>query len=192
MALGQSRPQVRFEKIFLFQDPGNKLTYVVAVYSANAAATSPIRVPSHPSYLSNDLVEKQPVTAIENGNIPLPRRFRSLKIWSVMRSYGVDGLKARIRNHVQLGSLFHSWILSRPDLFSVRAPPAFALTVITIVPRLRLLRGMIINGMEAAYDAEDLAASDADVVIKTVCDLISSRGGKRGGQMTYCNTNPKC
>lgn len=151
MALGQSRPQVRFEKIFLFQDPGNKLTYVVAVYSADAAATSPIRVPSHPSYLSNDLVEKQPVTAIENGNIPLPRRFRSLKIWSVMRSYGVDGLKARIRNRVQLGSLFHSWILSRPDLFSVRAPPAFALTVITIVPRLRLLRGMIINGMEAAY-----------------------------------------
>lgn len=33
-------------------------------------------------------------------SIPLGRRFRALKLWFLMRSYGLDGLRARIRNHV--------------------------------------------------------------------------------------------
>jgi glutamate/tyrosine decarboxylase-like PLP-dependent enzyme len=42
--------------------------------------------------------------------IPLSRRFRALKLWFVIRNYGVDGLRAYIRNHVRLAKLFESLI----------------------------------------------------------------------------------
>ncbi|OXU30393.1 hypothetical protein TSAR_005687 [Trichomalopsis sarcophagae] len=39
-------------------------------------------------------------------SIPLSRRFRSLKLWFVIRNYGISGLQAYIRNHVQLAKRF--------------------------------------------------------------------------------------
>nr|XP_002731843.1 PREDICTED: aromatic-L-amino-acid decarboxylase-like [Saccoglossus kowalevskii] len=44
--------------------------------------------------------------------IPLSRRFRSLKIWFVVRSYGVDGLRKYIRNHVKLAKKFEALVLT--------------------------------------------------------------------------------
>ena len=87
-----------------------------------------------PSYLRNDYSDKGLVTDYRDWQIPLGRRFRSLKIWFVLRTYGVNGLKEHIRNHIRLGEMFHGLVRSRPDLFKVLTPPAFALTVITIVP----------------------------------------------------------
>lgn len=52
----------------------------------------------------------------------------------MLRTYGVLGLKAYIRNHIRLGETFHGLVRSRPDLFEVLTPPAFALTVLTIKP----------------------------------------------------------
>lgn len=43
-------------------------------------------------------------------SIPLSRRFRSLKLWFVMRSYGISGLQAYIRNHVQLAKRFEALV----------------------------------------------------------------------------------
>lgn len=40
------------------------------------------------------------VTNYSEWTIPLGRRFRALKIWFLIRSYGLDGLRERIRNHV--------------------------------------------------------------------------------------------
>lgn len=40
------------------------------------------------------------VTNYSEWTIPLGRRFRALKLWFLIRSYGLDGLQARIRNHV--------------------------------------------------------------------------------------------
>ncbi|MEM7464908.1 MAG: pyridoxal-dependent decarboxylase, partial [Pseudomonadota bacterium] len=40
------------------------------------------------------------VTNFSEWTIPLGRRFRALKIWFLIRSYGLDGLRGRIRNHV--------------------------------------------------------------------------------------------
>lgn len=87
-----------------------------------------------PSYLRNDYSDKGLVTDYRDWQIPLGRRFRSLKIWFVLRTYGVNGLKEHIRNHIRLGEMFHGLVKSRPDLFKVLAPPAFALTVLTIMP----------------------------------------------------------
>jgi aromatic-L-amino-acid decarboxylase len=56
----------------------------------------------------------------------LGRRFRSLKLWAVLRCYGREGLQSRIREHVRLAELFESWVrdeqgweLCAPRPFSV-------------------------------------------------------------------------
>jgi aromatic-L-amino-acid decarboxylase len=42
--------------------------------------------------------------------IPLGRRFRALKLWFVLRSFGWDGIAARIREHLRLGKAFADWV----------------------------------------------------------------------------------
>jgi aromatic-L-amino-acid decarboxylase len=42
--------------------------------------------------------------------VSLGRRFRALKLWMVIRAFGVDGIAARIREHVRLAQLFRGWI----------------------------------------------------------------------------------
>ncbi|CAF4204937.1 unnamed protein product [Adineta steineri] len=44
--------------------------------------------------------------------VPLSRRFRALKLWFVIRSFGVEGLQKHIRNGVQMGKLFESLVKS--------------------------------------------------------------------------------
>jgi aromatic-L-amino-acid decarboxylase len=66
-------------------------------------------------------------------SIPLGRRFRALKIWFLLRAYGLEGLRAMIRNHVnwsrelaeRLSALPHIRITSAPvlSLFSFRHEP---------------------------------------------------------------------
>lgn len=89
-----------------------------------------------PSYLRNEFSESGLVTDYRDWQIPLGRRFRSLKIWFVLRTYGINGLQAHIRKHVKLGELFAGLIQSRSDLFEMFTGPTFALTVFNIVPKI--------------------------------------------------------
>lgn len=50
-----------------------------------------------------------------------------------MRTYGLNGFKAYIRNHIACADLFSSLVGSRPDLFKIVTAPAFALTALQIV-----------------------------------------------------------
>ena len=88
-----------------------------------------------PSYLRNTYSDHGLVTDYRDWQIPLGRRFRALKIWFVIRTYGVKGLKAHTRNHIFLGEKFASWVRERSDLFEIITPPAFALTVFTLAAR---------------------------------------------------------
>ncbi|XP_023237126.1 aromatic-L-amino-acid decarboxylase-like [Centruroides sculpturatus] len=45
-----------------------------------------------------------------NWSIPLSRRFRSLKIWFVIRKFGIEKLQDHIRNHVKLAKTMENWI----------------------------------------------------------------------------------
>ncbi|KAL6718226.1 hypothetical protein ACLMJK_004314 [Lecanora helva] len=87
------------------------------------------------SYLSNAFSDSGLVTDYRDWQIPLGRRFRALKIWFVLRTYGVNGLKAHVRKHIAMGEKFAGWIRERGDLFAIVAPPAYALTVFTVSPR---------------------------------------------------------
>lgn len=85
-----------------------------------------------PAYLRNEHTESGLVTDYRDWQIPLGRRFRALKIWFVMRTYGVQGLQAHIRRHIELGNTFVSQVKERSDLFNVLTEPRFALTVFNV------------------------------------------------------------
>ena len=55
----------------------------------------------------------------------LGRRFRALKLWTVLRCYGREGLQALIREHVRLAALFEGWVRRRPG-WELAAPRHFS------------------------------------------------------------------
>ncbi|KAI4202128.1 MAG: hypothetical protein LQ350_002795 [Teloschistes chrysophthalmus] len=71
------------------------------------------------------------VTDYRDWQIPLGRRFRALKIWFVMRSYGVRGLKQHVKRHIDLGEQFAGWVRDDGN-FEIIATPRFALTVLRV------------------------------------------------------------
>ncbi|KAI9736126.1 MAG: hypothetical protein M1834_001010 [Cirrosporium novae-zelandiae] len=86
-----------------------------------------------PPYLQNRFSTSGLVTDYRDWQIPLGRRFRSLKIWFVIRTYGVSGLQNHIRRTVGLGEYFAGLVRGRGDLFGIVTRPGFALTVLRVV-----------------------------------------------------------
>ncbi|MGD9601324.1 MAG: pyridoxal-dependent decarboxylase [Gammaproteobacteria bacterium] len=74
-----------------------------------------------PEYLRNPATEAGDVIDYRDWQIPLGRRFRALKLWFVLRRYGVEGLQAHIRRHVGLTARFAERIADDPR-FDVVAP----------------------------------------------------------------------
>ena len=74
-----------------------------------------------PEYLRNQATESGAVIDYRDWQIPLGRRFRSLKLWFVVRHYGVEGLQHHIRRHVELAQQFTNWIKA-DERFELAAP----------------------------------------------------------------------
>ena len=68
-----------------------------------------------PEYLRNKASDLGTVFDYSGWQVSLGRRFRSLKLWFVIRHYGTDGLRAHIRKHVELASIFTKWIENDDD-----------------------------------------------------------------------------
>ena len=75
-----------------------------------------------PEYLRTS----ESVDSLSDYGPALGRRFRSLKLWAVLRCYGREGLQARIRETVRLAELFEGWVESEPG-WEVCAPRHFSL-----------------------------------------------------------------
>jgi aromatic-L-amino-acid decarboxylase len=65
------------------------------------------------------------VASLSEHTQVLGRRFRALKLWTVLRCYGRSGLQERIRDHVRLASLFEEWVRS-DDAWEIVAPRPFS------------------------------------------------------------------
>ena len=59
-------------------------------------------------------------------SVPLGRRFRALKIWFLIRTYGLEGLRQRLRNHINWSSQLHEKLKAEPD-FEITSPPMWSL-----------------------------------------------------------------
>jgi aromatic-L-amino-acid decarboxylase len=66
------------------------------------------------------------VDSLSDYGPALGRRFRSLKLWAVLRCYGRDGLQVRIREAVRLAELFEGWVREEPG-WEICAPRHFSL-----------------------------------------------------------------
>jgi aromatic-L-amino-acid decarboxylase len=74
-----------------------------------------------PEYLRNKATESGAVIDYRDWHVPLGRRFRALKLWFVLRLYGVENLRRYIRSHVVLAQDLAAWVERDAD-FELCAP----------------------------------------------------------------------
>ncbi|GJP36997.1 hypothetical protein CLOM_g8768 [Closterium sp. NIES-68] len=91
--------------------------------------------------------ELQQVVDYKDWEIPIGRRFRSLKLWMVLRSYGAEGIRAYIRRHVALAQWFEEAV-RQDGKFELMAPRPFALVCFRLKPLSAGARGGMGGGGE--------------------------------------------
>jgi aromatic-L-amino-acid decarboxylase len=72
-----------------------------------------------PEYLKTRI--RGQVNDYRDWGVPLGRRFRALKLWSIIRCYGVEGLQEKIREHISIAKRLAEMISAEPD-FELLAP----------------------------------------------------------------------
>ena len=105
-----------------------------------------------PEYLKTN----ETVTNQMDYGIQLGRRFRSLKLWFVIRYFGQKGLIERIREHCRLARTFASWIEQSED-WELIAPVPFALVCFRACPKdardLNALNEKLMNAVNESGEA---------------------------------------
>jgi len=75
-----------------------------------------------PEYLRNKATESGAVIDYRDWHVPLGRRFRALKLWFVIRHYGVEGLRHHVRRHVEVAQEFARKVAAS-ESFDLAVPP---------------------------------------------------------------------
>lgn len=119
-----------------------------------------------PEYLKTGVDLK--VKNFRDWGIPLGRRFRALKLWFVIRHFGIRGLQEKIRTHLELAREFESWV-REDSRFELMAPRTINLVCFRYHPS------------ERAYDEAEL-----EQINKTLMDRIN-----RSGEMFFTHTKLK-
>ena len=84
-----------------------------------------------PEYLKTRTRGK--VNDYRDWGVPLGRRFRALKLWSVIRSYGTEGLRDKIRYHISIAARLSEMISKETD-FEILAPVIISVVCFRYVP----------------------------------------------------------
>lgn len=84
-----------------------------------------------PEYLVTH--EQDAVVNLMDYGIQLGRRFRALKLWMVVRAFGVSGIVERLRAHMELARTFESWV-GHEDGWVIAAPRMFSLVCFRYKP----------------------------------------------------------
>ncbi|MBN2812845.1 MAG: aspartate aminotransferase family protein [Bacteroidales bacterium] len=84
-----------------------------------------------PEYLKTQIPEH--VNDYSNWGIQLGRRFRALKLWFVIRSFGIKGLQEKLRAQMAVAQELKTWVTEHPD-FELMAPVLFNLVCFRFHP----------------------------------------------------------
>lgn len=104
-----------------------------------------------PEYLKNQATASGAVFDYRDWQIPLGRRFRALKLWLVIRWFGVEGIRRHVRSGIDLAQELAGWVEADPD-FEIAAPHPFGLVCLRHVGGDHVNR-RILEGVNAAGDA---------------------------------------
>ncbi|KAL4708154.1 hypothetical protein ACJJTC_009933 [Scirpophaga incertulas] len=74
----------------------------------------------------DDIKTETKIPDYRHWQMPLGRRFRALKLWTVLRIYGAEGLRSHIRNHISLAQHF-ARLVRTDDRFLVEPEPSMGL-----------------------------------------------------------------
>ncbi|GKE04690.1 tyrosine decarboxylase 1-like protein [Tanacetum coccineum] len=83
--------------------------------------------------LKNKASESNQVVDYKDWQIALSRRFRAMKLWMVIRSYGVTGLREYIRKHVKMAKDFEAFLCTNSK-FEIVVPTNFAMVCFRVSP----------------------------------------------------------
>ncbi|XP_062078902.1 tryptophan decarboxylase TDC2-like [Humulus lupulus] len=86
-----------------------------------------------PEYLKNECSESKSVVDFKDWQLGTSRRFNSIRLWVVLRSYGVENLQNHIRSDVRMAEEFESFVKADPR-FEVVVPRLFALVCFRLNP----------------------------------------------------------
>ncbi|CAN1785411.1 Tyrosine decarboxylase [Linum perenne] len=89
---------------------------------------------TNPDYLENQASDFGGVIDYKDWQVTLSRRFRSLKLWMVMRSYGIGNLRKIIRSHVTMAKTFEE-LVAKDERFEVVVPRHFAMVCFRMLPQ---------------------------------------------------------
>ncbi|KAI9056450.1 aromatic-L-amino-acid decarboxylase [Trametes sanguinea] len=101
-----------------------------------------------PEFLRTKQHDAGLVVDYRNWHLGLGRRFRSLKVWFVLRRYGVEGFRKHIREGVELNEYFANLVRASPD-FELVTTPSLALSVF----RLKLPSDVALKDQESSLAA---------------------------------------
>jgi len=85
-----------------------------------------------PEYLRNPATESGAVVDYRDWHVPLGRRFRALKLWTVLRWFGLSGIREHVRRHVTLARELAERVTADPR-FELAAPQSLALVCLRVV-----------------------------------------------------------
>ena len=115
-----------------------------------------------PEYLRT-LDREGPIRDYNEYTPTLGRRFRALKIWMHLRYFGLEGLRRRIRHHLEMAGRLQSWVENHPD-FELMAPVPFSLVCFRYRPAELAGRG---DECEIAERLDELNLRLMDAVTRT-------------------------
>ncbi|GMY38020.1 tyrosine decarboxylase 1-like [Fagus crenata] len=87
---------------------------------------------TNPEFLKNKATDSKQVVDYKDWQITLSRRFRSLKLWFVLRSYGVANLRNFLRSHVKMAKVFER-LVAMDKRFEIVVPRNFAMVCFRIL-----------------------------------------------------------
>lgn len=88
---------------------------------------------TNPEFLRNRASDSKKVVDYKDWQITLSRRFRAMKLWMVLRSYGVANLRNFLRSHVRMAKLFEE-LVGSDKRFEVVVPRNFAMVCFRGLP----------------------------------------------------------
>ncbi|KAJ9100086.1 hypothetical protein QFC19_005766 [Naganishia cerealis] len=131
-----------------------------------------------PAYLRTAQGDSGSVIDYRNWQLALGRRFRSLKVWFVLRSYGVEGYQKHLRGGLEMANLLEKMIQGSPD-FELLVPKSLALLVFRYHPSDRQYSQSELNDLNKQLHAT--LASRGDIILTQT--VLPADDGEEG---TFC------